>query len=266
MQASLRFTGSLLLAGVLAAPTFAQVALDDDNASRTVYDDGIQNFDNGSTTGAGTGFGGWVFGGNVVAGSDFIVSSGSTNGGSGDIDVSGEAFLLTDADGGGEYTDVFRFLDGGDLGEGQTFSIDLDVNFRGGFKGIRVRDTDDSTAIFRFEVGNPGSGDDYIVYDAATNNGSIGNSYSNDSIFTISLEQTSLGGGTWSITRSGGISDFDTGTYSGQLSSFQLYTTGAGSSNEQALVANNLSIIPEPGTLFLFGLGGIALLALRRRI
>jgi hypothetical protein len=240
----------------------AQVALDDDDGSRAIYSDGISNFENGSTTGAGTGFGGWVFGGNV-AGSDFVIDSGVYNGGSAGIGT--QAFVLRDSSGDGLYTDVFRFLDGGDLGVGQTFSVDLDVNFRAGFKGLRVRDTDDSTSIFRFEVGNPGSGDDYIVYDSLTGNGSIGNAYSNDSIFSISLTQTSLTGGDWEITRSGGISDFDTGTYSGQVSSFQFYTDGAGSTAEQALIFNNLAVVPEPSSLTLILAAAAGLAWLRRR-
>lgn len=207
---------------IVAIPAFAQVALDDDNAARAVYSDGITNFENGSTTGAGSGFGGWVFGDNLTVGDDFT-SVATNNGGSTSIDTAGQSFRLVDQSAEGAFIDVFRFLDDGELGVGQTFSIQLDVNFRSGSKGIRVRDTDDSSSLFRFEVGNLGSGDDYTILDAASGNGSIGTGYSDDSIFTISLSQTSPTGGSWTVERSGGIMDTDTGTFSGQVSSFQLY-------------------------------------------
>lgn len=242
----------------------AQIAVDDDNASRPVYDDGIQNFDNGSTTGGGTGFGGWVFSGTTPG--NFDIASGTSNGGAGTIDVSSESFRLWDTDASGDFVDVFRSFDGGDLGVGQTFSFQMDVNFRDGFKGVRLRDTDDSTSIFRFEVGNPGSGDDYFVYDAATNNGSIGNTYSDDTTFTLVFTQTALTNGEWFITREGGVNDFDSGTYSGRISSFQLFTTQAGNNVNNAILYNNFSIVPEPGTYaLLLGCSVMAWFALRRR-
>ena len=252
----------LLALGPIAT---SQVTPDDDNASRAVYDDGIQNFDNGSTTGAGTGFGGWVFNTSTTPG-NFDIASGTSNGGLGRIDASGESFRLFDTGATGDFIEVFRFFDGGDLGVGQTFSFQMDVNFRDGFKGFRLRDTDDSTNIFQFEVGDQGSGDDYIVSNAATNNGSIGNSYDADTTFTLIFTQTSLTNGDWFITREGGVSDSDSGTYNGRVSSFQLYTFDAGSDPNNAILYNNFSVVPEPGTYaLLFGCFGMAWIALRRR-
>lgn len=251
----------LLVLGHIAT---AQIAADDDNASRAVYNDGIQNFDNGSTTGAGTGFGGWVFGTNAAG--NFDIASGTSNGGTGTIDVSGESFRLSDTGATGNFIDVIRFFDGGDLGVGQTFSFQMDVNFRDGFKGFRLRDTDDATNIFQFEVGNVGSGDDYTVTNAATNNGSIGNAYSDDTTFTLVFTQSALTSGEWFITREGGVSDFDSGTYSGQISSFQLYTVSAGSDSNNAILYNNFSVVPEPGTYaLLFACTALAWIAMRRR-
>lgn len=253
------------------ATVHAQVAVDDDNASRAVYSYGISNFENGSTTGGGTGFGGWVFGGNIDAGTDFVVGSSSDNGGSGSIDVAGDSFILTDGNADGNYTDVFRFLDGGDLGIGQTLSFDMDVNFRDGFKGVRVRDTDDSTPLFRLEVSTDVDGagtDGYEVLDAATGNAELfGNAYSNDTVFGLSFLQTSGSGGEWTVTRSGGLSGSANGTYSGQISSFQLYTDDAGSALENAVIFNNFAVVPEPNNFAMLS-GLIALLSLgllRRR-
>lgn len=247
----------------------AQVAVDADDASRAVYSDGISNLENGSTTGGGTGFGGWVFGSNIQAG-DFTIGSSASNGGSGGIDVDGDSFLLVDSDAGGEFADLFRFFDDGDLGVGQTFSFDMDVNFRGGFKGVNLRDTDDSTRIFNFEASTDVDGqgtDGYIVQDAATGNGSLfDNTYDSDTVFSLSFTQNTNGGGDWLITRSGGLSGNASGTYSGQISSFQLFTSGAGNAAENAVIFNNFAIVPEPSNFpMLFGLIALLYIGLPRR-
>jgi hypothetical protein len=256
----------LSVLAVASLPLHAQVALDDDNASRAVYDDGIQNFDNGSTTGAGTGFGGWVFGGSASS-TNFNIASQSTLGGSSTaIDVSNESFRLTDVGNTGNFIDAFRFFDGGDLGIGQTFSFDIATNFRDGYKGFRLRDTDDSTNIFQFEVSTDidgGGTDGYAISNAATGNQTF-SAYDPNTIFSFAFTQTGALTGDWDITRSGGISANYSGTYSGQISSFQMYTFLAGTAAESALIFNNFSVVPEPGSLTLL-LGGLGLLAYFRK-
>ncbi|MCB9866320.1 MAG: PEP-CTERM sorting domain-containing protein [Phycisphaerales bacterium] len=160
----------------------------------------------------------------------------------------------------GTYADAYRFLDPAGLSVGQTFSIDLAVNFRSGFKGMDLRGASDET-IFNFNVG----GDDYAVDQAESGNGSIGNAYSNNTIFELAFTQTSAGGGTWSITRDGGVTDFDSGTYSGIARSIKLYIGGQGTAPEDDLYANNLAIVPEPAALALLGLGCVLLAGGRRR-
>lgn len=232
-----------------------------DNAAQTAYDDGWQNFDNG-----GFGWNVWVLSSNAQLNSNASIASSTTLGasGGGNIDTSGRSFRLSDTTASGSYIDVFRYVPG-DLLSGQTFSFDMQVNFRAGFKGINIRDTNDSTSIFKFEAGNPGTGDDYIVYNVTTGGGSIGNTYSSDTRFSISLTQTSLSGGTWTIARTGGVTSTSNGTFTGQVSSFQLFTVGAGSANQQAIFYNNFQIVPEPSTAALAIAGVVGALLLRRR-
>ena len=250
----------LPLAAALAAlscnTSFAAV-LASDNAANSAYSGGWTNTSNG-----GTGFGGWTFGGNAVSGTTAKIASSTLNG-PGSIDGSGSSFQLLDN--GAAYVDVFRYLVG-DLAVGQTFSLDMKVNFRAGFKGINIRGADDTTSIFKFETGNPGTGDDYIVYNTTTGNGSIGNAYSNNTVFNIALTQTSAGGGSWAINRTGGVLSSSSGTYTGAVSSFQLFSTGSTSisSPENTIFYNNFAVVPEPTTIGLL-LGGAGLLAFVRR-
>lgn len=243
------------LSSILLFEADASVAFD--SAADAAYSDGWQDGDNG-----GSGFGGWIFGGSA-AGHASIQSS-TVNGGLSSIDSAGVSFSLLDSDNSGNFIDIFRYLNT-DLQVGETFSMDMDINWRGGYKGFRIRDADDATSIFQIEVGNWGDGDATWV----SANGSdydIGRDYSDNTQYHISLEQTSAAGGIWAVTRSGGLSDVDSGAYSGTASSIQLYSGWAGSDIYQGLSYNNLSVIPEPSTLGMVGVAGIALLVIKRRI
>ncbi len=233
------FSGMIALAPVASAADIAS-----DNASNAPYDDGWQYGDNG-----GTGFSEWRLFENGTEGSSgyFIGDSTNLSGGSGaDINSSGEAFGMY-GNSGKEATAYRDFSSA--LSVGQSFTIQLAVNYRNGFKGIDLRDGVDPDArntIFNFNV----AGDDYVVQNAATGNGSIGNSYSANSAFTLSFTQTSLDGGTWNIIRSGGVSDNDSGTYSGLATGFKLYVGGTDVGPQNDLFANNMAIsaVPEPST------------------
>ena len=93
-----------------------------------------------------------------------------------------------------------------------------------------------------------------------------GNYWSDNTAFHIAVTQTSVGSGTWAITRTGGVSDYDTGTYTGDVANFKLYVgqTDAGSAND--FFANSIAVtmVPEPGTAALLGLGALAMLWRRR--
>jgi hypothetical protein len=163
-------------------------------------------------------------------------------------------------------SDAYGFLKDGSgndaaLSVGQTLSLDIAVNFRNGYKGLAMRNSSD-VELFTFNIG----GDDYSVLNATTGNGSIGNAYSNNTVFHIAMTQTGAGGGTWSITRSGGVGDLDTGTYSGVISNFKLYVGQTGGGSESDFMVNNVSVVPEPGAagLLLAGSGLLAFFQRRR--
>ena len=245
---------AVLLALLVGAGTANATFVGYDNAAAAAYDDGWDSLDDGTAGGHPDAFGQWFLNGDGFSIGDSTQVAGGSGG---NINSAGESFRVRSEN--SSYLDAYRFLDPAGLTAGQTFSMDMAVNYRGGFKGMDLRGSSDET-IFNFNIG----GDDYSVSQATTGNGSIGNDYSNNTIFRLVFEQTSATGGVWSITREGGISDFDSGTYTGVARSIKLYNGGQGTASEDDLYVNNLSIVPEPTTIALLGLG-CAALGLRRR-
>lgn len=149
---------------------------------------------------------------------------------------------------------------------GQAFSIDIAVNFRNGQKGLDIRDAT-NTVLFNFNVGNLGAGDAYTVQFATTGSGSIGNTYDANTAFNLKFNQTSAGGGTWTIIRSGGLADLDTGTYTGTPANVKLYVSGTGGGAANDLYANSPTSVPEPTTpaLIFASLLGLGWIRRRRR-
>ena len=194
---------------------------------------------------SGSAFGGWYFEGN---GSWAIGTSNQASLGSGSsgIDTGGKSLVVRGFNSAttNGYAKASRYIEQGGLSAGQYFSVDIAVNYRNGFKGIDVFTRDDAanteTQIFNFNIG----GDDYVVSQAATANGSIGNSYSADTVFNIRFDQTTSSGGTWTITRSGGVADVDTGTFTGNVRKIALYVGNTDSGDENNLVFNNLKVGP----------------------
>jgi hypothetical protein len=188
-----------------------------------------------------------------------------SGGSGGDLNTAGRSWGIYAGSGGSGFgqADAYGFLKDGSgndaaLDINQTISLDLAVNFRNGYKGVAMRDAD-GTELFTLNVG----GDDYTV-STATASGTIGDSYSFDTVFNIALTQTSAGGGMWAITRSGGVSDYDTGTYSGLVSNFKLYVGQTDGGDPNNLMVNNVSVVPEPGSAALL-LAAAGLFVLRRR-
>ncbi len=248
----------LIAAGVLAATFTAANAstLATDNAANAAYTSGWANGSNG-----GSGFGAWALTNDGASSGSFIGDSTTLNAANtgANINTSGKSFGMFGHT--GQTSNAIRpFI--GDLSVGQTFSIDIAVNFRNGNKGFDLRNSS-AAAIFTFSI----TGNDYVVSNATTGNGSIGSAFSTNTKFTISLAQTSAGAGTWTITRSGGVSDLDTGTYTGAGASIKLFesqTTGSGAA-EDNLFANNLSIVPEPSTVALLALSSLGMIQMLRR-
>lgn len=195
--------------------------------------------------GNNSGFGGWLLTADVNA-AVRIESVASLAAGSA-IDTGGKSFRLSGGyyspDGGTTWNQAYshatRYLDPSGLSEGQTLSFQIAVNYRNGAKGVDLFDTN-GQKIFNFNVG----GDDYGVNNTQAGSGSVGNAYSSDSVFSFLFAQTTSNGGTWKITRSGGVATVSEGTYAGIIRRVDWYAGGTDNNNPDALFFNNLVIGP----------------------
>jgi hypothetical protein len=222
-----------LALGIVSLGLMAGAALAATNGT-----DNAANYGGGWTDGSngGTGFGAWDLTNNNNDGSTLFAGYflGDSTAGSGDINTSGVSFGIY-ANPGGAFADADRNFDSA-LSVGQTFSLQLAVNFRNGDKGFNLYDTG-AAEVFNFDVG----GDMYKINGADT-----GLAYDSASIFNLSFTQTSLAGGTYSVSR--GVDVF-TGAYTGDAMGFRLYNSNTEGGDANNLYANNLSIVPEPATL-----------------
>ena len=233
---------ALVLVAMSLAATSAFAALPGtDNASN--YGGSWINGTNGGTAGT---FNPWDLTNNNNGGANFAgYFLGDSTLGSGNINTGGVSFAVY-ANPAAAFADAIRSF-GSTLSLGQTFKLDIAVNFRNGNKGFSL--FDGATQIFNLNVG----ADDYTI-----NGSSIGAGYSSTAVFSLALTQTSLTTGTYSVFYSG-TSLFYNGGYTGLASGFKLYNSGTDSGvNENNLYFNNLAIVPEPSSLAL--IAGPALL------
>ena len=266
-----KFNSVIVSAVLTALSVFSLPAanLDVDNASASAYaggwDSSFPAWNLDGSVGQGGGFGGW----NLTAqpNANLRIESVSSLGGGTLLDTAGKSFRLNggfyspnnDANFVGAYANAVRYLDPNGLSAGQSFSFQMAVNFRNGAKGVNLYDTA-GVKVFNFNIG----GDAYVVNDALSGNGSIGNAYSSNTLLNFRFDQTSLSGGNWTVERSGGVTDLDSGTYSGALRRFAFYAGGSSSNgNNDALFFNNLSVVPEPSTGYLLLSGILAISCLR---
>ncbi len=201
-----------------------------DTADSTEYEGG--KWESGKN--GGKGFMGWNL---VVSGVDGGVQIGDSSLACAGINTdTGKAFGLY-ARGKGKKVDAYRSFDSA-LEVGQSFSFELSVNFRNGSKGFDLRRSGDEERIFNLNIG----GDDYVVNAATTGNGSIGSAYDSKTILTLIFTQKTPLGGTWKITRRGGVSSVSEGTYDGVPSGVKFYVIDTDVGPENELWINRLTI------------------------
>ena len=227
-----------------------QVAAPFDNADQGAYSDGWQNADNG-----GSGFDAWTL---TTTGTDashfagFFIGSSTDAGGNNDTNSKSFGIFANPT---GASADAVRTLSS-DLAVGKQFTLDMVVNFRNGNKGFDLRDSSGAT-LFNLNVGS----DAYTVNNAVSGNGPLfGNTYDANTVFSLAFEQTSLTGGSWTVTRSGGQTGSATGSYNGLVRGFKLYVqdTDAGGAPQNNLYANNFAVVPEPSAVALLLAGSLA--------
>ena len=237
---------TVLAALALSSNSFAATG-GSDNASDVVYNDGLGSGDNG-----GSGFNAWVIApaGN---GGTFILSS--VGQGFGNVDTTGEAFGFYGNTTGGDGVNADRTFAGGALTIGQSFSIDLAINFRNGNKGI---DLDVGGAgVWNFNTG----GDLYTV-----NGVDLGWVFSSTSVFELTVTATGVASYDISLVR--GTDTFNQSYANGGsgIDGFGLYEFGTEAGDSNNLFANNLEVVPEPSTMVMALMGAIGLVAARRRL
>jgi hypothetical protein len=217
-----------------------------DNANDPAY---VSGWTNGTDGGTAATFGPWTLtpspnstNAGFLIGDSTTLSAGNTGG---NINTSGKSFELFGFDSGGN-ADATRAFDSA-LTVGQEFSLDLAVNFLNGVKGFDL--LVGTTSKFELNMGNSS----YTVFNSNSNGDIFGDAYSSNTVFHLDFLQTSLTGGTWTITRSGGLTGTATGTYNGDPTGFHLYDhqTSGGGAPEDSLYVNNLLVVPEPTTLSL---------------
>jgi hypothetical protein len=187
----------------------------------------------------GVGFQGWNLVGSGDPAADRGFKIGDSRGINADINSPGGLAFGMSAAGQGLAAEAYRSF-AAPLAIGDTFSVEIAVNFRSGLRGLDLRapPSDDERVIFNFNIG----ADDYVVHKAATGNGSVGAKYDANTAFNLAFTQVGETGGTWTITRRGGVQGRATGTYEGRPAGVKFYVMHTDGGKENELWINRLSI------------------------
>jgi hypothetical protein len=144
---------------------------------------------------------------------------------------------------------------GGALAVGQTVSINFEMRAVDPGKQVGIDLLNGSGAAITFGIfgGEPGpypyTGSGYYYSDAGSSFASTGSmGYQYQSEFNIAFTVT--GANTYSAVAG---TDTWTGTFSGSLIGMDVFNLGAGDASDVAF--NNLTVVPEPSTIALIGMG-----------
>jgi hypothetical protein len=245
------------------------------NSSALVANDIASNYGgtwgNGST--GGTGFLAWSISNNDGGGNFAGSFIGSSTPGAGDINTSGVSFGLY-ANPGAAFINADRGFSSA-MSVGDTFSLNLGVNFDNGNKGFNLYSGGVAGAqLFNFNVGGGaqvGAGTGLTLNAGA----GLGYDYGGAAVLGLSLTYTDATTLTYSVSRTspqGFQGILFSGTVTGAFAApdaLRLYVSGTdgGGAPENNLYANSLSVVPEPSTYALLTLSALALggYAARRR-
>lgn len=244
---------------VLTALPYLSASPASDNASN--YGGSWTNGSNG-----GSGFANWSLNNNDAGGSAPFAGNflGDSTAGAGDVNTGGQAFGLY-ANPSGAFSTAIRSFS---MSVGETFNVQMGVNFDNGNKGFNFRIAGDS--IFNFNVGGGGN----VSSPNATLNPGSGAGYDyggNDAVIDLSLTLDTATQLSYNISRTSS-QGFQGTLFSGQVTglsaapdNFEFYVSDTDSGIAQNnLYFNNLEIIPEPAAAMLF-LSGLGLLAMWKR-
>ena len=270
-QIARRFAGGLAVVTALSLSMTASAA--------TVGSDKASNYTtatwiNGSN--GGTGFGAWGLtnnnnGTSIFAG--YLIQDSTLNAsGNGNINTAGTSFGMY-ANPGTAFANADRSFVGA-LTLGQTFSMQLAVNFRNGNKGLNVYSGGApgvGTQVFNFNTGNVGGTDGYYYTIGAGTAVNTGFAYAADSVFTLSYTQQTATAGMFTIGRTSAGTPAANGSVNIPLaatsgvSSFRIYNSGSTNSNSDNVFFNNLAVVPEPSSIALIAIGLTGAVIARRR-
>jgi hypothetical protein len=228
----------------------------------TVFTDDAGNYTTGSwITGSnsGSGFGAWTLtssGGSGFAGT-FIGDPSSA----GITGMSAPSFgLFANPFGSGAFVNAERSF-ANPLGVGDSFSFQWGINWDsdGGNKGFSLY----SGGVSGTELINVNNGSNS---DITINNSNVGFGYGNATMSWTITRTSSTNLQVNATNRDGGAAYTGNFTISGNPDSFKFYASGMNSGDNRQPYFNNLTVtvVPEPSSLSLLALSGLALLRRRR--